>query len=320
MTLRLHFSYAGEAHFLFETISYFIGFRIYLRLRKRRGDVVTDEHRWGLIAAALVGAAVGSKVLNWFVDPQILSRNWSNPYFLMGGKTVAGGLIGGLFAGDMYSITPGFLAQNHIELALGRDIGDVDERRFENVAILGAEAAKTLFPTQDPLGRSITSETWDRPRAFVVVGITDFAQDALGELVHIELPEVGTKFDAGDAVAEVESVKAVAEVYTPVAGTIVAVNTDLDGDEETVNKDPYGAGWLFKLKASDTGPLGKLLDASAYQTKIATHATSARAGGSFPVRRFIRMIPASPRPSASSVPALTSRYTGRTRAGSRSCV
>jgi phosphatidylglycerol---prolipoprotein diacylglyceryl transferase len=98
VTLRLHFSHAGEAHFLFETLSYFIGFRIYLRLRKRRGDVVTDEHRWALIAAALVGAAVGSKVLNWFVAPQILFQNWNNPYFLMSGKTVVGGLIGGLFA------------------------------------------------------------------------------------------------------------------------------------------------------------------------------------------------------------------------------
>ncbi|HMB29441.1 MAG TPA: prolipoprotein diacylglyceryl transferase family protein [Blastocatellia bacterium] len=98
MTFRLHFHYAAEAHFIFETLSYFIGFRIYLRSRKRRGDVVIDEHRWGLIAAALVGAAVGSKVLNWFVAPQILFHNWSDPYFLMSGKTVVGGLIGGLFA------------------------------------------------------------------------------------------------------------------------------------------------------------------------------------------------------------------------------
>ena len=101
MTLRLHFHYAAEAHFILETLSYFIGFRIYLRLRKRRGDVVTDEHRWAIIAATLVGAAVGSKVLNWFVDPQILFGAWSNPYFLMSGKTVVGGLIGGLFAVEL---------------------------------------------------------------------------------------------------------------------------------------------------------------------------------------------------------------------------
>lgn len=103
----------------------------------------------------------------------------------------------------------------------------------------------------------------------ITLGITDFAQDALGDLVHIELPEIGATFDAGDAVAEVESVKAVAEVYTPVGGTIVAINDDLDGEEETVNKDPYEKGWLFKLKFTDGAPLAKLLDATAYSTKIA---------------------------------------------------
>lgn len=79
------------------------------------------------------------------------------------------------------SITPGFLSQNHIPLALGRDVSLLDERRFENVAVLGAETAKTLFPTQNPLGRSITIETWDRPRAFVVVGITEPKTLAAGE-------------------------------------------------------------------------------------------------------------------------------------------
>ena len=115
-------------------------------------------------------------------------------------------------------------------------------------------------------------DEWVRVEGDVIVlGITDYAQDALGELVHIELPEVGESFDAGDAVAEVESVKAVAEVYTPVSGTIVEINEDLDGDEESVNRDPYGAGWLFKLKVTDAGPLAKLLDASAYETKIAAN-------------------------------------------------
>jgi glycine cleavage system H protein len=101
----------------------------------------------------------------------------------------------------------------------------------------------------------------------VTVGITDFAQDALGELVHIELPDVGTTFAAGAAVCEVESVKAVAEVYTPVGGEIVAVNGDLDGDEGAINSDPYGS-WLFKIKASDLGGLSGLLDAAAYEAKI----------------------------------------------------
>lgn len=101
MTLRLHFHYATEAHFLFETLSYFIGFRVYLWLRKRGADVVTDEHRWWLIAAAIAGAAIGGKILNWFVAPALFFRNWSDPYFLMSGKTVVGGLIGGLFAVEL---------------------------------------------------------------------------------------------------------------------------------------------------------------------------------------------------------------------------
>jgi putative ABC transport system permease protein len=79
------------------------------------------------------------------------------------------------------TITPGFLAQNHITLALGRDISQLDEERYENVAIVGAETAQTLFPAQNPLGRSITIETWDRPRAFVVVGITEPKTLAAGE-------------------------------------------------------------------------------------------------------------------------------------------
>lgn len=101
----------------------------------------------------------------------------------------------------------------------------------------------------------------------LTVGITDFAQDQLGELVHVELPDAGTTFDAGAAVCEVESVKAVAEVYTPVPGTIEAVNTDLDGAEDSINNDPYGT-WLFKLRVSDTAGLAGLLDAAAYKAKI----------------------------------------------------
>jgi len=98
VTLHLHFRYATEAHWLFESLAYFIGFRAYLQLRKRSGDVVTAEQRWWVVAAAIAGAALGSKALNWFVDPLLFLRNWNNPYFLMSGKTVVGGLIGGLFA------------------------------------------------------------------------------------------------------------------------------------------------------------------------------------------------------------------------------
>lgn len=102
----------------------------------------------------------------------------------------------------------------------------------------------------------------------VVLGISDFAQDALGELVHVELPEVGATFEAGDALCEVESVKAVAEVFTPVAGEVVEVNEALDGEEDTINSDPYGAGWLVKLKAPGAD-VSALMDADAYQKKVA---------------------------------------------------
>jgi glycine cleavage system H protein len=102
----------------------------------------------------------------------------------------------------------------------------------------------------------------------VTLGITDFAQDALGELVHIELPEVGESFGVGDALCEVESVKAVAEVYSPVAGEVIEVNEALDGDEEKVNSEPYSGGWLVKLRVADLSPAAALLDAAAYAAKI----------------------------------------------------
>jgi phosphatidylglycerol---prolipoprotein diacylglyceryl transferase len=87
-----------HAHWLFKSLAYLIGFRLYLRQRKRQGDVVNFEQRMWVVAAAIAGAALGSKVLNWFADPQAFLHNWHNPYFLLSGKTVVGGLIGGLFA------------------------------------------------------------------------------------------------------------------------------------------------------------------------------------------------------------------------------
>lgn len=99
----------------------------------------------------------------------------------------------------------------------------------------------------------------------VTVGISDYAQDQLGELVHVELPSVGKKVAAGDAVCEVESVKAVAEIYAPVAGEVVAVNSALEDAAEAINNDPYGS-WIYKLKVS-SAPSG-LLDASAYKAKV----------------------------------------------------
>lgn len=102
-----------------------------------------------------------------------------------------------------------------------------------------------------------------------VIGITAFAQDALGELVFIDLPEVGTTLSAGEVLCEVESVKAVAEVYAAFDCQVTAVNEDLDGNEENVNNDPYGAGWLVRVKIVEASGLDTLMDADAYQAKIA---------------------------------------------------
>ena len=97
-----------------------------------------------------------------------------------------------------------------------------------------------------------------------VVGITDHAQAALGDLVFVETPEVGATFDAGDACAVVESVKAASDVYSPLAGEVVDANGDLADTPELVNQDPYGDGWFFKLEPDDVTQLEDLLDAEAY--------------------------------------------------------
>ena len=122
-----------------------------------------------------------------------------------------------------------------------------------------------------PAGLKYTEhDEWARVEGDVVVlGITDFAQDALGELVDVELLDVGKKVKAGDEVCEVESVKAVASVYAPVSGEVVEVNGDLDGNESSINNDPYGAGWILKIRVSDASGLGSLMDAAAYQAKVA---------------------------------------------------
>ncbi|RIH85857.1 Glycine cleavage system H protein [Meiothermus luteus] len=97
-----------------------------------------------------------------------------------------------------------------------------------------------------------------------VVGITDFAQDALGDVVYVELPTVGRKVDAGEAVAVVESVKTASDIYAPMAGEVLEVNTALSEKPELVNQSPYGEGWLFKLRVNPSDVAG-LLSASEYQ-------------------------------------------------------
>ena len=98
----------------------------------------------------------------------------------------------------------------------------------------------------------------------VTIGITDFAQDQLGDIVFVELPETGDSFGAGDEFGTVESVKAVSELYMPLAGEVVAVNTDLEDAPELVNNAPYDKGWMLEVKPSDPGELDQLMDRAAY--------------------------------------------------------
>lgn len=100
------------------------------------------------------------------------------------------------------------------------------------------------------------------------IGISEHAQDLLGDMVFVELPEVGDTVAAGDDVAVAESVKAASDIYAPIAGEITAVNEELEDSPETVNSDPYGDGWLFKIKAEDPSEVESLLDAEGYQAVI----------------------------------------------------
>ena len=102
----------------------------------------------------------------------------------------------------------------------------------------------------------------------VRIGITDYAQDALGDIVYVSLPEVGADVEEGSAVGELESTKSVSDVYAPLAGSVVARNEALDGNPELVNTDPYGEGWLFEVVPADPAAVDALMDAAAYQASI----------------------------------------------------
>lgn len=101
----------------------------------------------------------------------------------------------------------------------------------------------------------------------VSIGITQHAQELLGDMVYVEAPEVGRKIKAKDEVAVVESVKAAADVYAPVSGEVVAANSELDGAPEKINSDPYGA-WIFRMKPDNAADVAALLDAAAYQAVV----------------------------------------------------
>jgi glycine cleavage system H protein len=108
---------------------------------------------------------------------------------------------------------------------------------------------------------------WAKAEGSVVrVGITDFAQDALGDVVFVELPEVGKAVEQGGPLGEVESTKSVSQIYSPISGTVAQVNEALKESPEQVNAEPYGSGWLCAIEASDEAQLNSLLDASAYRS------------------------------------------------------
>ena len=102
----------------------------------------------------------------------------------------------------------------------------------------------------------------------VRVGITDFAQDQLGDIVYVQLPDVGTTVRAGDACGELESTKSVSDLFAPVNGTVTAVNEALADQPDLVNSDPYGEGWIVEIEVADIGVLNSLLDADAYRQLV----------------------------------------------------
>ncbi len=102
----------------------------------------------------------------------------------------------------------------------------------------------------------------------VRVGITDFAQDALGDVVYVQMPETGAEVSANTVVGEVESTKSVSDIYAPLSGTVTARNEALDADPSLINSDPYGAGWLVEITLSDADSFGTLLSAADYEKKV----------------------------------------------------
>ncbi|HVE94737.1 MAG TPA: glycine cleavage system protein GcvH [Acidimicrobiales bacterium] len=124
--------------------------------------------------------------------------------------------------------------------------------------------------TPDDLRYTNDHEWARREDSRVRIGITDYAQDALGDIVFVQLPEMGAVIDAGAAVGEVESTKSVSDIYAPITGTVVEVNAELTDSPQRLNEDPYGEGWLFVIEPSDATALDGLLDADAYRGVIST--------------------------------------------------
>ena len=127
-----------------------------------------------------------------------------------------------------------------------------------------------MSETPNELRYAQTHEWARADDGLVTVGITDHAQEALGDVVYVELPEPGQRVAAKDEAGVVESVKAASDIYAPVSGVVVAVNERLEDAPELVNQDPYGDGWFFRLEADDAGALEELLDADTYLENCAS--------------------------------------------------
>ncbi|MFT4938898.1 MAG: glycine cleavage system H protein [Paraglaciecola sp.] len=118
--------------------------------------------------------------------------------------------------------------------------------------------------------RYASTHEWVRPEGdgTFTIGISEHAQELLGDMVFIELPDVGAEVSAGDDIAVAESVKAASDVYAPISGEVISINEDLENTPELVNSDPYGDGWLFRIKAEDPAEIEALLDAEGYENSI----------------------------------------------------
>lgn len=122
----------------------------------------------------------------------------------------------------------------------------------------------------DETCRYTTTHEWLRTEGDeATIGITDFAQEQLSDIVYVELPEEGDEFEKGDVFATVESVKAASNCYMPIGGEIIAINTELEGAPQLLNEDPYGAGWLVRCRARDLSEMDDLMDAAAYKEHCA---------------------------------------------------
>ena len=137
-----------------------------------------------------------------------------------------------------------------------------------HATVRGALAYDPAMDFPDQLRYSAEHEWVSVDGARARIGITDFAQDALGDVVYVQLPDVGTAVVANATLAEIESTKSVSEIYSPVTGTVVEVNEALNDTPEQVNHDPYGQGWIFVLELADPAEVDGLMDAAAYRQLV----------------------------------------------------